>query len=189
MKTSTTLMLLALNAASLSVAATLPASAQTYKPRDQTCDNNSTARDKVQRPDSRCVNVTSETYTNEAAERAGKAAQAFTGANPPKNTDIIKGGQYGGSIVDGVDHNGVPTELSMASEGRVLRIRKRVKAPARDRNPPSSGGSRAEPGTITDRLGGRQKFGELIVSGTSVTTESPAMSRAFFLVHGCEQPA
>lgn len=83
MKTSTTLVLLAFGAASLSAALALSASAQTYKPRDQTCDNKSTARDKVQRPDARCVHGTSETYTNEPAD---KALQSFITANPPQRT-------------------------------------------------------------------------------------------------------
>ena len=94
MKTSTTFVLLALGAATLSGALTLPASAQTYKPRDQTCDNKSTARDKVQRPDSRCLNGTSEKYTNEKAVRVA----TFLKANGPAQTvtDIIKSGPNGG---------------------------------------------------------------------------------------------
>ncbi|MGC1824540.1 MAG: hypothetical protein WA723_02760, partial [Pseudolabrys sp.] len=75
-------MFLAFGAASLSAALTLPALAQTFKPRAQTCDNKSTARDKVQRPDSRCLNVTSEKYTNEKADRVA----TFLKANGPAQT-------------------------------------------------------------------------------------------------------
>ncbi|HYC18088.1 MAG TPA: hypothetical protein VEC94_12850 [Pseudolabrys sp.] len=112
MKTSTTSVLLVLAAASVSAAMTLQVSAQTYKPRDQTCDNKSTARDKVQRPDQRCVNVTSETYTNEAAERAGKAAQAFIAANPPqKTTDTFDRNRNPVIIYDGVNRSGDPYRI------------------------------------------------------------------------------
>lgn len=111
MKTSTTFVLLALGAASLSAALTLPASAQTFKPRDQTCDNKSTARDKVQRPDARCVNATSEQYLN---ERADKALTSFLKANGNAQTatDIIKGkGEGIVTVYDGVDRNGEPYRI------------------------------------------------------------------------------
>lgn len=104
-------MLLALGAASLSAALIPPASAQTFKPRDQTCDNKSTARDKVQRPDARCVHATSEQYLN---EQATKSANAFIAANPAqRTTEIIKGGPNGGVgiVYDGVDRNGVPYRI------------------------------------------------------------------------------
>ncbi|HUL90245.1 MAG TPA: hypothetical protein VLU23_18945 [Pseudolabrys sp.] len=120
MKTSITSVLFAVAAASVSAAMTLPASAQTYKPRDQTCDNKSTARDKVQRPDSRCVNATSETYTNEAAERAGKAVQAFTAANPPqKTTDTFDRNKNPVVIYDGVNRNGDPYRIVVGGGGGV----------------------------------------------------------------------
>jgi len=65
-------MLLALGAASLSAALTLPASAQTSKPSGtQNCDNKSTARDKVQRPDSRCLNAPSEAFRRTSGTRRG----------------------------------------------------------------------------------------------------------------------
>jgi hypothetical protein len=120
MKTSTTLMLLALGAASLSGALTLPALAQTYKPRDQTCDNKSTARDKVQRPDSRCLNGTSEQYLN---EQANKKAGAFLAANPPqRTTEILKDGGPNrglGLVYDGVDRNGVPYRIVSGAGGGI----------------------------------------------------------------------
>ena len=120
MKTSTTLMLLALGAASLNAELTLPASAQTFKPRDQTCDNKSTARDKVQRPDARCVHATSEQYLN---EQANKSANAFiaAGAPNPKITDVIKSGPNGGvgTVYDGVDRNGVPYRIVIGAGGGV----------------------------------------------------------------------
>ena len=116
MKTSTTLKLLAFGAASLSAALTPPASAQTYKPRDQTCDNKSTARDKVQRPDARCVHGTSEIYTN---ERADKALQSFLHANPSqKKTEVFKGGNFG-TVCDGVDHNGAPYRIVVGAGGGI----------------------------------------------------------------------
>ena len=55
MKASMKSVFLALAAASLSAVITTPASAQVFKPRDQTCDNKSTARDKTLRPDTRCL--------------------------------------------------------------------------------------------------------------------------------------
>jgi len=115
MKTSTTLVLLAFGAAGLSAALTLPASAQTYKPRDQTCDNKSTARDKVQRPDARCVHATSEQYTN---ERADKAVQAFIAANPPqKSTDAFDKNKQPITIFDGVNRNGDPYRIVVGGGG------------------------------------------------------------------------
>lgn len=117
MKTSTTLVLLAFGAAGLSAALTLPASAQTYKPRDQTCDNKSTARDKVQRPDARCVHATSEQYTN---ERADKAVQAFIAANPPqKSTDAFDKNKQPITIFDGVNRNGDPYRIVVGGGGGV----------------------------------------------------------------------
>jgi hypothetical protein len=55
MNASTKSVLLALAVAGLSAVITAPVSAQVFKPRDQTCDNKSTARDKTLRPDTRCL--------------------------------------------------------------------------------------------------------------------------------------
>src|SRR5262245_10897258 len=61
MKSSIKFVLLTLAAAGLSGVMTAPASAQVFKPRGgQTCDNPSTARDKVQKPDYRCLRVPKE---------------------------------------------------------------------------------------------------------------------------------
>ena len=58
MKSSMKFVLLALG---LSVVMTAPASAQVFKPRGgQTCDNPSTARDKTQKPDYRCLRAPKE---------------------------------------------------------------------------------------------------------------------------------
>jgi hypothetical protein len=112
MKTSTTLMLLALGAASLSAALTLPALAQTFKPRAQTCDNKSTARDDVKRPDARCLNGTSEKFLDERAKSAG----SFIVANPPTRTTISNAG--GGVIIhDGIGPNGVPYRIVAGDTG------------------------------------------------------------------------
>ena len=120
MKTLTTLVLLAFGAASLSAALAPPASAQTYKPKEQTCDNKSTARDKVQRPDARCVNATSEIYTN---ERADKTLTNFFNANghADKTTDVIrdKSGNLYGTVYDGVDRHGVPYRIVVGDGGRI----------------------------------------------------------------------
>jgi hypothetical protein len=106
MKTSTTLMLLALGAASLNGALTLPASAQTFKPRAETCDNKSTARDKVQRPDQRCVLATSEKYLDEK-QKLGKYAD-FVAKNP---SDKITRTPTGVIVSDGIDRNGDPYRI------------------------------------------------------------------------------
>lgn len=118
MKTSTTSVLLVLAAASVSAAMTLQVSAQTYKPRDQTCDNKSTARDKVQRPDQRCVTGTSEVWRD---EQAGKALQSFLAANPPqKTTDFIKDkGFSAGTVYDGVNRNGDPYRIVVGTGGGI----------------------------------------------------------------------
>jgi hypothetical protein len=106
MKTSTTFVLLAFGAASLSAALTLPALAQTFKPRAQTCDNKSTARDKVQRPDQRCVHATSEQYLN---EKTLNQYITFKDANPPKT--ITQGPKPDVHVYDGVDRNGDPYRI------------------------------------------------------------------------------
>jgi hypothetical protein len=98
MKTSTKLMLLALGAAGLGVVMTAPASAQTLKPRDQTCANPSTARDRVLKPDERCLRGggKKETFQEQQANRVGDRVGSFVKANPPKTFTVgPKGG--GGS--------------------------------------------------------------------------------------------
>jgi hypothetical protein len=90
-KASTKLALLVLGAASLNAALTLPASAQAKPSSSQTCDNKSTARDKVQRPDARCVNVTSEKYTD---ERAFLQAHEVTSRKVISKREEIPGGYH-----------------------------------------------------------------------------------------------
>ena len=72
MKSSMKFVLLALG---LSVVMTAPASAQVFKPRGgQTCDNPSTARDKTQKPDYRCLRAPKEGRANEKQFTLGTAA-------------------------------------------------------------------------------------------------------------------
>ncbi len=113
---STKLALLVLGAASLNAALTPAALAQAKPSTSQTCDNKSTARDDVKRPDARCVNVTSEKYTDERAQKpqgssgvvkelgpgerwsplgAGGPHINYSDINPHINYNSIKGGNGG----------------------------------------------------------------------------------------------
>lgn len=111
-KASTKLALFVLGAASLNAALTLPASAQKSKPSDQTCDNPSTARDKVLRPDSRCVRTKSETYTDE--QQAYNRLTSFLSANPPTRVTPAPGQV---KVYDGVDRNGDPYRIVNGAHG------------------------------------------------------------------------
>ena len=87
-RTSTKFLLLALAAAGVIAVMTAPASAQVFKPRGgQTCDNPSTARDKVQKPDYRCLRAPKE---GRAFEKwfEKHADQGFANAKKP----LVPGG-------------------------------------------------------------------------------------------------
>ena len=116
-KASTKLVLLVLGAASLSAALILPVSAQTRPSSSQTCDNKSTARDKVQRPDARCVHATSEKYVEEQAGRL----VVFFHANPPTKTTTVPintpNGITQGTVYDGIGPGGVPYRVVNGATG------------------------------------------------------------------------
>jgi hypothetical protein len=104
MKTSTKFVLFVLAAAGLSAVMALPASAQVFKSRGQTCDNPSTARDKTQKPDYRCLRAPKEGPAferwYESAYDLGKAKgdlEIVPGG--PKRRDYVPAGGGSGGVV------------------------------------------------------------------------------------------
>jgi hypothetical protein len=104
-RTSGKFVLLALVAAGLSGVMTAPASAQVFKPRGgQTCDNPSTARDKVQKPDYRCLRAPKkgrafERWFEKWADKGSANANKPLVPGGPSRRDYIpaNGGGGGGS--------------------------------------------------------------------------------------------
>jgi hypothetical protein len=86
MKSSTKSVLFAFTAAAMSAVMTAPSSAQVFKSRDQTCANPSTARDKVQKPEYRCLRPKSGWLHERWSEKI--ANQGFANANKP----LVPGG-------------------------------------------------------------------------------------------------
>src|SRR5262245_16261287 len=98
MKTSMKFVLLAL---SLTAVMTAPASAQVFKPRDQTCANPSTARDKSLKPETRCLRPKSgslyERWSEKiASQGAANANKPLVPGGPPRRDYIANGGGGGG---------------------------------------------------------------------------------------------
>ncbi|HET9688287.1 MAG TPA: hypothetical protein VFP79_14045, partial [Pseudolabrys sp.] len=90
-RTSTKFVLLAVTAVGLSAVMTVPASAQVFKPRGgQTCDNPSTARDKVKKPDYRCLRKPKEGESFEKWQERQAAANAKLKApnGKPRRDDV-----------------------------------------------------------------------------------------------------
>ena len=94
MKASMKSVLLALAAAGLSAAMIAPASAQVFKPRDQTCGNKSTARDKTLRPDTRCLQggPRKEKWDDARVDRVIGDERANNRASANANKPIVPGG-------------------------------------------------------------------------------------------------
>jgi hypothetical protein len=118
MKASTKSALFAFAAAALSAVMTAPASAQVFKPRDQTCDNPSTARDKSLKPETRCLKggPLKEKYQDQQAQRIS----SFVTANPPKTSTVVPNKDGSNRvIVRGKDGNGVPYQIVYSGSGTV----------------------------------------------------------------------
>lgn len=101
MNASTKSALFAFAAASLSVVMTAPASAQVFKPRDQTCANPSTARDKSLKPETRCLRPKSgslyERWSEKiASQGAANANKPLVPGGPPRRDYIPANGGSGG---------------------------------------------------------------------------------------------
>jgi hypothetical protein len=108
MKSSTKFVLLALAAAGLTAVVTLPASAQQFKPRgDQTCDNPSTARDKVLKPGDRCFRVAPDSYKEQ------QRITSFVKANPPDTTTTTNRPDGTTKYVFEGSRNGVPYRIEI----------------------------------------------------------------------------
>jgi len=109
--------LFALAAAGVSVAMTASTSAQVFKPRDQTCDNKSTARDKTLRPDTRCLQG-GPGKEKAADERANQRLNSFIKANPPEKTyDVFGKGGTVSQVRVGVDGRGIPYRIINGEKG------------------------------------------------------------------------
>jgi len=111
--------LFALAAAGLSTVVTAPASAQVFKPRDQTCDNKSTARDKTLRPDTRCMQGggRSETYNEQQKGSKEEKYADFVKKNPPSYQAYLSGGKT--YYQEGRDRNGAPYTIITSPTGTV----------------------------------------------------------------------
>jgi hypothetical protein len=94
MKASMKSVLLALAAAGLSAVMTAPGSAQVFKPRDQTCDNKSTARDKTLRPDTRCLQggPRKEKWDDARVDRLIADDRGYNRASANANKPLVPGG-------------------------------------------------------------------------------------------------
>jgi hypothetical protein len=109
--------LLALAAAGLSAVMTAPASAQVFKPRDQTCDNKSTARDKTLRPDTRCLQG-GPGKEKAADEQSRKAAEFLQ--DPQKKIKVTPNKDGSNRVViSGTNGSGVPYRI-VTSGGKIV---------------------------------------------------------------------